>query len=36
MIRDAVSQYGVEEVISTKRAEMVQAITDQPGELIEQ
>jgi regulator of protease activity HflC (stomatin/prohibitin superfamily) len=31
-IRDAVSQYGVEEVISTKRAEMVQAITDQLGE----
>ena len=31
-IRDAVSQYGVEEVISTKRGEMVQAITDQLGE----
>jgi regulator of protease activity HflC (stomatin/prohibitin superfamily) len=31
-IRDAVSQYGVEEVVSTKRAEMVQAITDQLGE----
>ena len=29
IIRDAVSQYGVEEVVSTKRAEMVQAITDE-------
>ncbi len=28
-IRDAVSQYGVEEVVSTKRAEMEQYITDQ-------
>jgi regulator of protease activity HflC (stomatin/prohibitin superfamily) len=28
-IRDAVSQYGVEEVVSTKRAEMVQTITDE-------
>ena len=31
IIRDAVSQYGVEEVVSTKRAEMVQIITDQLG-----
>ena len=29
IMRDAVSQYGVEEVVSTKRAEMVQFITDQ-------
>jgi len=29
IIRDAVSQYGVEEVVSTKRAEMVQIITDE-------
>jgi regulator of protease activity HflC (stomatin/prohibitin superfamily) len=29
VIRDAVSQYGVEEVVSTKRAEMVQIITDE-------
>jgi regulator of protease activity HflC (stomatin/prohibitin superfamily) len=29
IIRDAVSQYGVEEVVSTKRAEMVQTITDE-------
>lgn len=29
VIRDAVSQYGVEEVVSTKRAEMVQYITDE-------
>jgi regulator of protease activity HflC (stomatin/prohibitin superfamily) len=29
VIRDAVSQYGVEEVVSTKRAEMVQSITDE-------
>ena len=29
IIRDAVSQYGVEEVVSTKRAEMVQMITDE-------
>ncbi|MBK9926666.1 MAG: prohibitin family protein [Anaerolineales bacterium] len=29
IIRDAVSQYGVEEVVSTKRAEMVQFITDE-------
>jgi len=28
-IRDAVSQYGVEEVVSTKRAEMVQIISDE-------
>ena len=28
-IRDAVAQYGVEEVVSSKRAEMVQYITDQ-------
>jgi len=28
-IRDAASQYGVEEVVSTKRAEMVQIITDE-------
>jgi regulator of protease activity HflC (stomatin/prohibitin superfamily) len=28
IIRDAVSQYGVEEVVSTKRAEMVQIISD--------
>ncbi len=27
-IRDAVSQYGVEEIVSTKRAELEQAITD--------
>ncbi len=31
IIRDAVSQYGVEEVVSTKRAEMVQFITEQLG-----
>jgi len=31
VIRDAVSQYGVEEVVSSKRAEMVQFITDQLG-----
>lgn len=31
-IRDAVSQYGVEEVVSTKRAEMVQIISDALGE----
>ena len=31
IIRDAVSQYGVEEVVSSKRAEMVQIITDQLG-----
>ena len=31
-IRDAVSQYGVEEVVSTKRAEMVQIITEVLGE----
>ncbi|MCI0556551.1 MAG: prohibitin family protein [Anaerolineae bacterium] len=29
VIRDAVSQYGVEEVVSTKRAEMVQIISDE-------
>jgi len=29
IIRDAVSQYGVEEVVSSKRAEMVQYITDE-------
>lgn len=29
IIRDAASQYGVEEVVSTKRAEMVQYITDE-------
>ncbi|HRQ33430.1 MAG TPA: SPFH domain-containing protein, partial [Anaerolineales bacterium] len=28
-IRDAVAQYGVEEVVSTKREEMVQIITDE-------
>jgi regulator of protease activity HflC (stomatin/prohibitin superfamily) len=28
VIRDAVSQYGVEEIVSTKRAELQQAITD--------
>jgi regulator of protease activity HflC (stomatin/prohibitin superfamily) len=28
IIRDAISQYGVEEVVSTKRAEIVQIITD--------
>lgn len=31
VIRDAVSQYGVEEVVSTKRAEMVQIITEELG-----
>jgi regulator of protease activity HflC (stomatin/prohibitin superfamily) len=31
-IRNAVSQYGVEEVISTKREEMVQRITEELGE----
>ncbi|MBN2115845.1 MAG: prohibitin family protein [Anaerolineales bacterium] len=31
-IRNAVSQYGVEEVVSTKREEMVQRITDELGE----
>jgi regulator of protease activity HflC (stomatin/prohibitin superfamily) len=31
IIRDAVSQYGVEEVVSSKRAEMVQFITEQLG-----
>src|SRR5688572_20153316 len=31
IIRDAVSQYGVEEVVSTKRAEMVQIITEELG-----
>ena len=31
-IRNAVSQYGVEEVVSTKRAEMVQLITDELSE----
>src|SRR5687767_3252120 len=29
IIRDAISQYGVEEVVSTKRAEIVQIITDE-------
>jgi len=29
IIRDAVSQYGVEEVVSTRRAEMVQIITEE-------
>lgn len=29
IIRDAVSQYGVEEVVSTKRAEMVQTISEE-------
>ncbi len=29
VIRDAASQYGVEEIVTTKRAEMEQAITDQ-------
>ena len=32
IIRDAVSQYGVEEVVSTKRAEMAQKISDALGE----
>ena len=32
IIRDAVSQYGVEEVVSTKRAEMVQIISGVLGE----
>jgi regulator of protease activity HflC (stomatin/prohibitin superfamily) len=32
IIRDAVSQYGVEEVVSTKRAEMVQIISEALGE----
>ena len=31
IIRDAVSQYGVEEVVSTKRAEMVQIIAEELG-----
>ena len=31
IIRDVVSQYGVEEVVSTKRAEMVQIISDTLG-----
>ena len=31
-IRDAVSQYGVEEVVSSKRAEMVQIISETLGE----
>jgi prohibitin 1 len=31
IIRDAVSQYGVEEVVSTKRAEIVQIISDELG-----
>jgi len=31
IIRDAISQYGVEEVVSTKRAEIVQIITDELG-----
>jgi regulator of protease activity HflC (stomatin/prohibitin superfamily) len=31
IIRDAVSQYGVEEVVSTKRAEMVENITTELG-----
>lgn len=31
-IRNAVSQYGVEEVVSTKRAEMVERITEELGE----
>ena len=31
IIRDAVSQYGVEEVVSTKRAEMVQIISEELG-----
>ena len=34
IIRDAVSQYGVEEVVSTKRAEMVQYITDELGKTL--
>ena len=32
VIRDAVSQYGVEEVVSTKRVEMTQYISDRLGE----
>lgn len=32
IIRDAVSQYGVEEVVSTKRAEMVESISQLLGE----
>ena len=31
IIRDAISQYGVEEVVSTKRVEIVQIITDELG-----
>jgi regulator of protease activity HflC (stomatin/prohibitin superfamily) len=31
IIRDAISQYGVEEVVSTKRAEIVQIITEELG-----
>ena len=31
IIRDAISQYGVEEVVSTKRAEIVQIISDELG-----
>ncbi len=31
IIRDAVSQYGIEEVVSTKRAEIVQIISDELG-----
>ena len=34
IIRDAVSQYGVEEVVSSKRAEMVQTITDELGDTL--
>jgi regulator of protease activity HflC (stomatin/prohibitin superfamily) len=34
IIRDAVSQYGVEEVVSTKRIEMVQYITDELGKTL--
>jgi regulator of protease activity HflC (stomatin/prohibitin superfamily) len=36
IIRDAVSQYGVEEVVSTRRAEMVQIITDELGATLAQ
>jgi regulator of protease activity HflC (stomatin/prohibitin superfamily) len=36
VIRDAVSQYGVEEVVSTKRAEMVQIITEELGNSLAQ
>ncbi|HEX8993506.1 MAG TPA: prohibitin family protein [Anaerolineales bacterium] len=35
VIRDAASQYGVEEIVSTKRAEMEQAITQQLQQTLE-